>query len=270
MLKILIGALAAYTLYCCALFLLQRQIIFPRYLMASGQKAARPTGVQEHWIEFAGGRVEAWLLPPERNIKPAPLMIVAHGNAERIDDLPPEFFPIAALGIGVLLVEYPGYGRSPGKPAEPAVTAAMVAAYDEMRSRPDVDPARIVLYGRSLGGGAVCALAARRPSAAMILVSTFTSVRSFARRYGVPGFLVRDPFENLPVVKSYARPILVVHGRYDDVIPFSHGEALHQAAPASEMIAYACAHNDCPPDPDRFIRDLSEFLNRSGILGRKP
>ena len=217
-------------------------------------------------IEFAGGRVEAWYLSPAGNVKPEPAIIFAHGNAEHIDDLPLEFYPIAALGIGVLLVEYPGYGRSPGAPSEASITAAMIAAYDDLVSRPEVDPSRVVLYGRSLGGGAVCALAARRPVAAMILVSTFTSVRSFARRYGVPGFLVRDPFDNLSVVKTYSQPLLVVHGRHDDVISYSHGETIFNAAPLGELLSYECAHNDCPPNPDRFVRDLADFLERSGII----
>ncbi len=270
--KILVAAVAAYALYCAALFLLQRQMLFPRHLApAPGPKQEpAPTGISSRWIEYPGGRVEAWFLPPGAGARPAPAMIFAHGNAERIDDLVPEFLPFSGLGIGVLLVEYPGYGRSPGAPSQATITAAMTAAYDDLVSRPGVDPARVVLYGRSLGGGAVCALAARRPSAAMILASSFTSVRSFARRYGLPGFLVRDPFDNLAVVRRYGQPLLVVHGRRDEVIPFAHGEALFRAAPQGRLLAWDCGHNDCPPDGDRFLSDLADFLGGAGIPDRRP
>ena len=271
MIKVLVWVAAVYLLYCGALFLLQRQMIFPRYLM--GAPASQPTeirGVETFWVETAQGRVEAWYLPPDRATAPAPAIIFAHGNAERIDYLPPEFRPLTRMGIGVLLVEYPGYGRSPGTPSQASITSAMVAAYDRLAARPDVDPSRIVLYGRSLGGGAVCALAARRPSAAMILVSSFTSVRAFARRYGIPAFLVRDPFDNLAVVRTYPHPLLIIHGRHDEVIPYRHGEALYQAAPSAKFLSYDCGHNDCPPDQGRFLRDLSEFLTQSGVLRQPP
>jgi len=267
MLKVILGACIVYVLYCGALFLLQRQMIFPRYLV--GGPAADvpvPEGVEAWWIEAPDGSVEAWYLPPERVAARGPAVIFAHGNAERIDDLPAEFRPLTAMGLGVLLVEYPGYGRSRGAPSQASITAVMPAAYDRLVSRPDVDPSRIVLYGRSLGGGAACALAAHRPSAAMILVSTFTSVRFFARRYGVPAFLVRDPFDNLSVVAAYPQPLLIIHGRHDEVIAYRHGEALSRAAPTGRLLTYDCSHNDCPPDRRQFVRDLSDFLTDAGVL----
>lgn len=271
MIKILIGAVVIYVLYCGALFLLQRQMLYPRYLMgASGHSGSIPKGVEPLRIGTPEGAVDAWYLPPSGGGAPSPAMIFAHGNAEVIDGLVPEFRPIAALGMAVLLVEYPGYGRSEGTPSEASITAAMVAAYDHLAARPEVDPSRIVLYGRSLGGGAACVLAARRPSAGLILISTFTSVRSFARRYGVPAVLVRDPFDNLAVIRSYPGPILVIHGRHDEVISYSHAKNLYQAAPDGELITYECGHNDCPPDPRRFIRDLQFFLVKAGVLPGEP
>ena len=101
-------------------------------------------------------------------------------------------------------------------------------AYDKLAARPDVDPARIVFFGRSLGGGAVCDLAAKRPAAALILMSCFTSVRSFAIRYLAPSFLIRDPFDNLAVVRDFSGPVLVIHGDADTIVPFQFGQRLVQ------------------------------------------
>ena len=81
-------------------------------------------------------------------------------NGELIDFWPHELKKLNRLGIGVLLVEYPGYGRSNGSPSQKNITEAFTGAYDMLVTRPDVDPSRIVLFGRSLGGGAVCILAA--------------------------------------------------------------------------------------------------------------
>ena len=136
----------------------------------------------------------------------------------------------------------------------------------DLRRGPEVDRGRIVLIGRSLGGGAVCDLALRRPAAALVLLSTFSSIRSYAVRYLAPGFLMRDPFDNLAAVQRYAGPVLVVHGRNDVVAPFSHGQALSAAARRGRMIVYDAGHNDCPPDWAVFRTELQAFLKEEGIL----
>ena len=168
--------------------------------------------------------------------------------------------------MAVLLVEYPGYGRSAGSPSQSSITEAFVAAYDALIARKDIDASRIVLFGRSLGGGAVCALSIKRPSAAQILMSTFTSARSFAKRYLAPSFLVRDPMDNLAAVEQYEGPILVIHGRHDTVIPYSHGISLHKAARAGKLITYDAGHNDCPPDWEVFWKDIEAFLVENKII----
>jgi fermentation-respiration switch protein FrsA (DUF1100 family) len=85
-------------------------------------------------------------------------------------------------------------------------------------------------------------------------------------RYLVPGFLVRDPFDNLAVVKKYNGPILFIHGQHDNIIPFRHGLALYKAAQKGTLLAYDCGHNDCPPNRDLYWRDVVSFLHRAGII----
>ena len=97
-------------------------------------------------------------------------------------------------------------------------------------------------------------------------MSTFTGVRPFAKRFLVPTFIVRDPFDNLTAVKNYPGPVLIVHGRHDEVIPFSHGTALYRAAQKGKMVVYDAGHNNCPPDWKVFWRDVTSFLRRVGII----
>lgn len=263
------GLLVIYLLYCGILFVLQRHLLFPRHLIQKTLESPRVSqGLEKIWLATGCGKVEAWLVhpPPGSGEGRTPAVIFAHGNAELIDFWPEEFANLAALGLRVLLVEYPGYGRSEGAPSEESVAEVFVTAYDTLVGRNDVDPSRIVLLGRSLGGGAVCSLAARRPSAALILLSAFASVRSLATRFFVPGFLVRDPFDNLAVVRAYPGPVLVVHGSDDTLIPYSHGIALQQGAQNARMITYACDHNDCPPSWKLFWQDVGAFLQLAGII----
>jgi fermentation-respiration switch protein FrsA (DUF1100 family) len=263
-------ALLTYVVYCTLVFVLQRQMIFPRRHIGYAPVALLDNlPIEKIWLNTAGATVESWYIRPTSS--PAdgrgPALIFAHGNAERIDQCTGELMPFTALGIGVLLVEYPGYGQSTGTPSQKSITAAFTAAYDMLAARHDVDPSRIVFYGRSLGGGVVCALAAKRSAAALILASTFTSIRAMASRYLVPGFMVRDPFDNLTVVRDFSGPVLVVHGRYDTIIPFHHGTTLQKTARhATLLLAYDCGHNDCPPNADRFWRDIADFLREAGII----
>jgi hypothetical protein len=133
----------------------------------------------------------------------------------------------------------------------------MTLAYDLAAARPDVDAERIVGYGRSLGGGAVCALSRERRLAALVLESTFTSVRSMARRFGLPRFLVRDPFDNASAVRAFEGPILLVHGERDEIVAPRHARALLAAARRAELYLSRCGHNDCPRPWDALRRFLA-------------
>lgn len=268
LIKFAAGALLFYLGYCALLFLLQRHILFPRYqIPAPVEMAQHFPGFEKIWLDTEFGKIETWFLPPVSSPSGmAPAVIFAHGNAELIDFWPQALKKFTEMGVGLLLVEYPGYGRSGGSPSQDSITHTFVAAYDALVSKKSVDPSRIVFFGRSVGGGAICTLAAQRPSAALILMSTFTSARSFASKFLVPPFLVRDPFDNLAVVKAYNKPILTIHGKYDRIIPYSHALKLQRAAPNSKLIAYDADHNDCPPDWRIFWQDIELFLIDSGII----
>jgi pimeloyl-ACP methyl ester carboxylesterase len=267
--KILTGAVCIYAAYCVLLFLVQRQVVFPRYMIPTpAAPDLKVLGIEPWWLETSFGKVEAWYLPPLSAAKPSPAVIFAHGNGELIDYWPSELGRFASLGAGLLLVEYPGYGRSAGSPSQESISETFMLAYDRLAARKDVDPSRIVLFGRSLGGGAVCDLALKRPSAALILMSAFKSVSAFAVRYLAPAFLIRDPFDNLAAVRQYKGPVLVIHGNFDEVVPFSHGQALHTATPDGKIIVYQAGHNDCPPDWAVFWRDVQDFLQMIGVLER--
>jgi len=272
MLKIVTGSLFIYLAYCGLLFLMQRQIMFPRGLIEVPQENPDIPGLEQIWVDTGFGKIETWFLAPSgnRGSEPVPAVIFAHGNGELIDFWPQDLKNFNRIGIGVLLVEYPGYGRSEGSPSQASVAETFLAAYDALVARPDVDASRIILFGRSLGGGAVCLLAAQRPSAALILMSAFTSARSFATKYLAPKFLVRDPFDNLMAVKAYPGPVLVMHGKFDEVVPYRHGVSLHQAARHGKLITYQSGHNDCPPIWDVFWQDVESFLREIGVLQKTP
>ena len=241
-----------------AAFGLQRPLMYPRPPRPAVAPPL-PAGSERHWLGEASD-VETWLLRPTAAAAPFPLIIYTHGNGELIDHWIEPFSAITAAGIGVLLVEYPGYGRSGGRPSRRSIEATVIAAYDFARAHPDVDAARIVAYGRSLGGAAACALAAHRPLAALVLESTFTSTADLMPRF-LPRAWVLDPFDSLSVVEARVAPTLVLHGVRDRIIPYTHGEALARAAETA-LVSMPCGHNDCPRPWSALLR----FLRQHGVV----
>lgn len=285
---------AAYVLWAGSLFLLQRRLIYPRHLLNPAVGRAAP-GAEEVHLEMSGGGGRAWYLPPVRSATspgpvadpattmegrpttergtasraepPAPAVIFAHGNAEAARDWVAPMRVLADQGVAVLLVEYPGYDGVPGTPSQASITRTMQAAFDHLAGRPEVDPRRIVGVGRSLGGGAVAALAGERPLAGLVLQSSFTSVAAFAGRFLLPRALVRDPFDNVAAVSVFEGPVLVMHGRRDQVIPHAHGRRLAEAARQGRLVTWDCGHNDCPDDWTAYVRDVARFVEEAPAAG---
>lgn len=249
---------------------LQRAMLFhPNAAPMEPSIAERVPGLERWWHESPEGPVEAWFVPGEgvSAEHPGPVVIYTHGNAEVIDPLPLWLAPYRAMGVSVLVPEYRGYGRSAGIPTERAIREDLVAFYDRLIVRADVDPARVVLHGTSLGGGAAAQLARERAPAAMILQSTFTSVADVAwESFRAPRFLIADPFDTIAVLRGRDLPVLIFHGRRDELIPFSHGERLHRALPRSVFVACDAGHNDLPPPGLDYWGEIERFLRSSGIL----
>lgn len=243
----------------------QRRLIFPGS-SALGSSGPEAHGGERIWLDAGGERTEAWLLPARSGAGAGPLLLYAHGNGELIDHWVDAFEPARALGASALLVEYPGYGRSPGAASERSIGAAMNAAYDHAVHERGFAPAHIVGWGRSLGGGAVCGLARERPLAALVLESTFTNILSMAQRMGLPALLarllMRDRFDNLGVLQRFPGPVLLLHGERDELIPPAEAEALRDAVDGVELHWLPCGHNDCARPWPVVLR----FLAAHGLL----
>ena len=134
--------------------------------------------------------------------------------------------------FSVAAFNYRGFGLSEGKPGEAALFADAAAIHDHLAARDDVDAARIVVMGRSLGSGVAVHLAAERDVAGVVLVSPYDSVRAVAQRVYpvVPvSWILRHPFDSLARAPGLRQPALVLATPGDRTIPVSHSERLHAA-----------------------------------------
>ncbi len=247
------------------LFVAQRWVMFPG---AAFEYAEHPPQSDTLRVVHTGpdGTWEVWhLLPSEPN---APTIIYAHGNGELIDLWLQPFEDARRAGYGVLLVEYPGYGRSGGSASKQSVEQAMLAAYDYAVQQPEVDASRIIGYGRSLGGAAVAAASLRRPFAALIIQSSFSSTATLARPYGLWGPLIRDPFDSAAALRAFDGPVLLLHGQHDRIIPQKHSEDLQRASPRAELELLPCGHNNCVHPWRNVVAFLKKHELSPGSQGR--
>ncbi|MEZ5497947.1 MAG: alpha/beta hydrolase [Steroidobacteraceae bacterium] len=250
-------------LYGIAVWFAQPKLMFP--LAGKGASPHPIDGAERVVVTIRAGRVEHLVLKPGGD-GAHPLVIFAHGNAETAGDWVNVLEPLRAAGIAVLILEYPGYAGSAGRPSQLSLVEAARAALAWAMSDARIDATRMVLWGRSLGGGVAAQLAADSPVAGLILESSFTSVRPLAAAMGVPSFLVRDPFDSVAALRNYHGPLLVLHGERDAIIPIAHGRALAAAVPGSAFVAMPCGHNDCA----RPWVAVHEFLERVGAGRRRP
>src|SRR5262245_30683174 len=236
--------------------MIDRFVFFPTPLLANP-----PRGVEERWIRTADGfDIHAWYAT-HPGAKTS--VVWSHGNGGSIGERAALLVALAARGIDVLAYDYRGYGKSDGRPSEAGVYLDAEAAFDSERERRGAD-VPIVCFGESLGGAVSIHLAARRPCAALAVVSTFTRLRDVAwYHYGPLSPLAGDRFDSLSLVGALKVPFFAAHGDRDAVVPYELGERLFAAAPEPKRFLRVpgAGHNDVF-DHEVLLDELAEFVLR--------
>ena len=272
-------ALAVYVAWGLALFFLQTKMLYLPDLAGEGLREAEirmleeRDGLVRHWIERDGARTEAWLLRAFGAAPARGLVAISHGNAELIDDLLGDAREWRSLGFDVVLPEYRGYGRSTGSPGQEAIVGDTLAAIEWALA--ESGARALVLHGRSLGTGVAAQVAARvgeidangaRPTLELVVLEApFTSIASFAPRYGLPPFIVRDPYRTDEVLPALACPVVILHTRGDEVVPIEHGHALASLAPARiRLVEFDGGHNSGIASSRAYWAAIAEAVAAAG------
>ena len=234
----------AYTACSLGAYGLQRSFLYPA---PRSPRPAELRGGQLHTARVRGVPDVHVLLAP--GPAGAATVVHFHGNGEQLADSVPLAQCLRELGLGVALVEYPGYGvAARGSPSEGALYHVAERALALVRAAPGVDPGRLVLQGQSLGAAVATEMASRGHGRRLVLLSAFTSIPALAARF-VPllplRWMVHDRFDNLAKAPSVHQPALVVHGSRDAVVPAAMGRALASALPRARFeLVEGARHND--------------------------
>ncbi len=212
---------------------LENKLVYHPTTAAEGWLAPPSERVEDVWLTTpTGDRIHGWWLPTD-DLRPAGAILICHGNGGNLSHRGRMMADLTnATGQPVLAFDFPGYGKSDGKPSEDGCYDAGIAALKWLFEK-GIPTANVVILGESLGGGVATELATRMPPRALVLVKTFTSLPAAAKWHypWLPThWLMSNRFDSLAKLPTLTCPVFVAHGTADRVVPFAHGEALFAAA----------------------------------------
>ena len=190
-------------------------------------------------------KIHGWYVPAK---DARGVVLFCHGNGGNISHRIDSLLHFNRMGLATFIFDYRGYGRSEGKPSEEGTYLDAEAAWGYLVETRQEPPARIVIFGRSLGGTVAAHLARGRQAGAVVIESAFTSAPDMAAKM-LPIFparlLCRFDYDTVAYVREVSCPVLVVHSRDDEMIPLAHGRRIYEAAnEPKEFVEITGTHDD--------------------------
>lgn len=194
-------------------------------------------------------------------------VLLFHGNAGNISHRLDYLRMFNQLDHSVLIVDYRGFGRSTGSPSEEGTYRDASAAWRWLTQTRKLRPQDIVIAGESLGGAVASWLAAQHPPRALMLMSTFTSVPDLGAQIypWLPVRLIsRYSYDSVANLRKIRAPVLIAHSRDDEIVPFTHGKALFEAATEpKQFLELRGGHNSgFVFSQEDWVRSVKAFLDR--------
>jgi fermentation-respiration switch protein FrsA (DUF1100 family) len=259
-----VGTAVLYVVILAMLYFNQSRMVF--YPDPSIRSVPSDLGMEFEDVEWPSGRetIAGWYLQGPAG---APVVLFCHGNAGNISDRLEILQGIHSAGLGVLIFDYAGYGKSSGSPDEKQMYADAEAGWEWLTNR-GFEADRIIVYGRSLGGAVAAHLAAARTPRALVLEATFTKLSAVAGRHypWVPvGWLLKYSYPTEARVLEVKVPVVIVHSKQDELMPFEMAERLLEASgERGRLIESRGGHNTMPNI------DWEAALGGWDLLGAEP
>lgn len=265
MVRVMLSIFAGYCFVIAVVYLLQGRLIY--YPNVPGREiSATPSDLRMDYedvnIEASDGvSLHGWFI---RGFSDRVLLFF-HGNAGNISHRLESIRQFRSLGLSVLIIDYRGYGQSDGRASERGLYLDGDAAWRYLVDTRGIAPSNIVVFGRSLGGSVAAMIAARYNPAGLIVESSFTSIRDFGAEIypWLPvRWMARFDHPTRDFVAEADCPILIVHSRSDEIVPFHHGEAIFESAgsPRYLVTLFGSHNNAFLEDSETYLQGVGAFL----------
>ncbi|HUS72266.1 MAG TPA: alpha/beta hydrolase [Sedimentisphaerales bacterium] len=192
-----------------------------------------------------GLRLSGWYIPAENAEF---TVLFCHGNGGNMMHRLDSINIFHNLGLSCFIFDYRGYGSSEGKPTEEGTYLDVMSAYQWLTEEKKISPEDIIIFGRSLGGSIAAQLAAKVEAGSLIIESGFTSYVDIGRKfypYMPVRWFARFSYRTIDYLSDVRCPVMIIHSRNDDVVPFEFGQDLYEAAnEPKEFVEIFGSHND--------------------------
>ena len=230
----LIFAAVLYGFFCAYLFLMQSRLLYYPNL-PSREVSATPLriGLKFEEVTLATSdniKISGWYVPAQQA---RGALLFFHGNAGNISHRLDSLAIFNRLGLASLIIDYRGYGESEGRVSEKGTYLDAEAAWRYLTETKQTPPENIIIFGRSLGGAIGAHLAALPPPGGLIVESAFTSVPDMAAQlypFLPVRLLSRFQYNTKEALQSCSCPVLIIHSPDDEIMPYSLGEKVYEAA----------------------------------------
>ena len=222
---------SVYIIFAGFLFIFQSHYVYYPVRPLSADPASIGLNFESISFETADRvKLSGWFIPGENA---RGVVLFCHGNAGNISHRLESIQIFHQLGLDIFIFDYRGFGQSEGKPTEQGTYQDAEAAWQYLTEERQVNPNKVIVFGRSLGGAVASWLAQRHTPGALIIESTFTSLPDIAARlypYFPVRLLSRFKYNTAEYLDRINCPVLIVHSRDDEIMPFSHGQRLFEMA----------------------------------------
>lgn len=178
-----------------------------------------------------GLALEGWYFPPSAEMNK--VIVFFHGNSWNIGMSYPHMKDYLDDGYGLVMAEYRGYAGHSGEVSEQGLYKDARAFIDWLHLENHISYNDMIFYGESLGGALAVKMASEYQPHAVVILASFSSILEFAEDqypYVPVALILKDPYLNYKAIADVPSPVLILHGKQDNIIPYEYGKRLYIAA----------------------------------------
>ena len=207
-------------------------------------------------------KLKSWII--NKDLKNFKTLVFFHGNAGDLSNRIYKLNELDKLNINILLISWRGFSGNEGYPTEKNLYEDAKAAIKWLNKK-KVSNSQIILYGESLGTGVAVEIASKNNFNSIILESPFTSIENSAKIYYpyLPvSFLLKDRYDSISKIKKINSPILIMHGRKDDIVPFFMGKKLFEKANSPKDSYFTDIDDHMMEFNSQLLNKIKDFITK--------
>ncbi len=197
-----------------------------------------------------------------KNINDYKTILFLHGNAGTLENRIHKINHFKDMNVNFLIVAWRGFSGNEGHPNEKGLYEDANSAVRWLQSK-GVKEKNIIIYGESLGTGVATEIAQKKSFGGIILESPFTSMIDAGKDkypYLPVKFLLKDKYESNKKIKNIISPILIMHGKIDNIVPFNMGKKMYELANEPKYFYFTDYDNHMMEFDEKLLNAIKKFI----------